>query len=73
VYRVERRTDPTRLGLHEVDVLRVALGGTEVKLVKSGAAAERERVCDDRVREQLHKRPRDDEVLLDLAVGDPGR
>jgi hypothetical protein len=38
-----------------------------------GAAAAREHVRDGHLKEQLDERARDGEVLLDLAVGDPGR
>lgn len=53
--------------------LGVAGGRPKVELVERGAAAERESSADLGDAEDLRERAADDEVLLDLMVGDPWR
>lgn len=70
-HRVERVADRPRRHLHEVDVLRIARGRTEVELVQGRSAAKREPAADPLEVEDLHQRAADDEILLHLMVGDP--
>jgi hypothetical protein len=65
--------DGTGGHLDEVDVLRVAARGIEVELVQGRTAPERGGASQERVREQVDDRPADDQILLDLRVGDPRR
>ncbi len=44
-----------------------------MKLVERGAAPERERIPQKRMREDLDERPADDKVLLNLEILDPWR
>jgi hypothetical protein len=59
--------------LHKVDILGVAGGRLEMKLVERRPAPERESVAQERVREDLDERSADHQVLLDLEVLDPRR
>lgn len=66
---VEGRADALGDALDEVDVIRVPGRGRQVEPVKRSAAAEREPLREELVREDIEKGTRDDEVLLDIIVG----
>src|SRR5258708_39534592 len=72
-HRVHHRSRGLRLRLDEIDVLRVPRGRTQMQLVKRRAAAERQRVMQHRMREDLDQRAANDEILFHLEVLNPRR
>ena len=72
-YRREGRTDRAPLHLHEIQVLRVARRRRQEQLVERGPASEGHRSRRHLVTEQIDHGPRQDQVLLDLKVRNPGR
>jgi len=71
--RVDRRANPLRADLHQVDILRVAQRLSEQQLVDCGAAAKGDPAFQLRRVEEIAERAADDQVLLDLPQIRPRR
>lgn len=70
---VENSADRPGLDLHEVEVFGVSARRRQNELVERSPAAEGEAVRERRIREDLHERPRENEILLDHRIVGPRR
>lgn len=69
---IEGLPDRLRDNLHQVEILRVAGSRAQVQLVERRATTKGESLSQCSNTEDLHEGPVEDEIVLDLVIGDPG-